>query len=243
LWFCFQTYEVSTKGGVAEVLTKSTWSTATPYDLDGTLGSYGNITTLRNFTDISDPAIGPETVYSVSYANARAISLAFKKLVEGSVMWSGNRGAYIYSSVGTQSIWQSRHNLSSWIDTVASGITTAIRSNATLADPALSARTYAGVATVTQSFVRVRWAWILYPSAMLTIGVLHFMATIWQTVRCRAYVWKADPIVPLLLRLDTTNGEVGGLDDGGRVPGEILDQEVVLLRNEGRGWALSADNH
>lgn len=244
LWFCVQTYKVSIQNGIEEVFTKSEWSTATPYELNFTL-SPGNadMISVRNFTDISDPAIDSDAVYSVSYANAQAISLAFKNLVSGSVAWNGHWAAYRYTSDGTQSIWQSRHNLSSWIDTVASGITTVIRDNATVADPEGSGLKYAGHATMTKSFVKVRWAWILYPSAMLIIGILHFLATIWQTTLCKTYAWKANPIVPLLLRLDMANDEVGRMDDGGRIPKEILDQKALLLCDEGRGWTLSTDYH
>lgn len=154
----------------------------------------------------------------------------------------GNRAAYEYSSGGVQSIWQSRHNLSSWIQTVASRITSAIRSNRTLTDPAGSAKIYAGVATLTRAFVRVRWALIVYPGAMLALGILHFVATLWQTIRNNVHPWKDNSIVPLLLTLEMSDGQVGSMDDSGRVPDKILDQKTVLSCDEGRGWVLSAND-
>lgn len=77
---------------------------------------------------------------------------------------------------------------------------------------------------------------------MLAVGILHFVGTIWQTVHSKVHPWKADPIVPLLLRLDMADGKAGSLDDGGRAQSEILDLKIVVSRDR-KGWCLSTDGY
>jgi len=194
---------------------------------------------MRNFTDITNAAIRPESIFSVSYTNARSISFTLKSLVDGNVSWSGNRGAWSYGSDGAQSIWESRHDLSAWIETVASSITTAIRSNATIADPDGSAKLYAGMATSTRSFVKVRWVWISYPALMLALGIVHFLATVWQAIRLGIYPWKANPIVPLLIEVDNEGDSVTKMDEAGQIPKGLLEGKSELTYCEARGWSMT----
>jgi hypothetical protein len=83
--------------------------------------------------------------------------------------------------------------------------------------------------------------WLSYLIAMLAISTLHVAATIWQTSRSGVRLWKANPFVVLLLRLELPDGNPASLDDEGRVPREILDQKVVLLCEKERGWSLSVE--
>jgi hypothetical protein len=151
---------------------------------------------MRNFTNIpSEFNVSPNMVFGASYANAQAISSHFANLVQGTVGWSLHFCAFEYRSDGVQSIWLSRHNLSSWIQIVAGCLTVAIRSNGTIANLSDSNIKYAGVAKSTQAFVHVHWVWMVYPSAMIVVGTLHLTVTIWQTVRGNIFAWKTSPLV------------------------------------------------
>lgn len=112
LYFCVQTYNVTINSGKSEVAITANWSMATSYELADELYTGQDATSLRNFTSISDPSVDPDIVYSVTNANARAISHTFSSLASGSIAYDIARAGYVYGSDGAQGIWQSRHNLS-----------------------------------------------------------------------------------------------------------------------------------
>jgi hypothetical protein len=78
----------------------------------------------------------------------------------------------------------------------------------------------------------MHWIWIVSPIAMLAIGTPHFVATKLADVSKLVRSWKANPIVALLLKLETPDGKQASLEDEGWVLRKMLDQKVALLREE-----------
>lgn len=87
--------------------------------------------------------------------------------------------------------------------------------------PAPEEARYAPTVFTNETFVRVRWAWLVFPLSLLAGGHVFLSATIWQTKQRRVQPWKARRIPLLLASIDDTFTKMGtnhldsttGLDD------------------------------
>ena len=56
-----------------------------------------------------------------------------------------------------------------------------------------------GQVLIQETYVHVRWAWLVLPLMLVIVGILTLLQTIWQTKQQNAVMWKSS-ILPLLYR-------------------------------------------
>ena len=76
-----------------------------------------------------------------------------------------------------------------------------------------STSTVEGNAGVLQTRVRVRWPWITYPSAILALGFLFLVSTIFATKAAKMMIWKTSIIALLYHGLDVVPTGAGQLQE------------------------------
>lgn len=118
------------------------------------------------------------------------------------------------------------------IDNLATALTSHVRSLGT-GDPVY------GDMRLTHTFVRVRWAWLAYPVALVLLSILFLVSTIIKSARCADQeVWKSSPLALLYHGFHTeTRERLGPLNTLEEM--ERSSQQVrVTLRKDRVGWKL-----
>lgn len=90
-----------------------------------------------------------------------------------------------------------------------------------------------------ETFIHVRWAWLVYPAAMLLLGWVHFTVTVWQAAEGPTLTWKGTPIIPLLLTVESEEGGTKCINSDGQLLKEVRDRRVVLRVGDEKGWHFS----
>lgn len=238
IWFCLKAYNVSIDSGKFRQDTVQVWAEASP---DEDL-SHGVGVETRHFVRVPEIfAAGENVTYGAKVAVAKAVNATLQSTLnsdprDGVVSWSGHYGAYQYFSDRTQSLWNSRRNLSGWTENVAESLTAIIRQDGAMADPDQSSGLFSGRAQIVQDIVFVRWVWIVYPLIILVGGLTHFAVTVWQSSSGR--VWKGIPSIALLLKLEDDDGHVERLGLDGFVNENVQNRRVHLLADEEQKWVF-----
>ncbi|OJD33824.1 arginase family protein [Diplodia corticola] len=236
LWFCLRAYNTSIRSGVEHETVESEWDVATPfyplqYDWFDTRGR-------RNFTNIpSMSSITDDMVFGATHAVVHMMNVTVSGQITGNVTWGLHGGIFQYGSDNTQSLWNARKDLDSWTKNLALAMTNVIRTNGT--NLTKSGSRYAGSATSTEAFIKVRWPWMVYLAAMLLLGLIHFMATVWQVAKGTTFSWKGTPIIPLLLTVESEEGGIECISSDGQLMEEVRDRRVMLRIENGKGWHFS----
>ncbi|KAK1065774.1 hypothetical protein LTR74_007655 [Friedmanniomyces endolithicus] len=189
LWFCVQAYETTISNGLLSQKIIGNWS-ETDMTLDQSSGPV-------NFTNIP-PDIQQATPYSVD----AGVLVAFgQNPIFGNdnvTYGSDSLTFYAYTSTTVRSLL-SIADYASWIDLFALGMANNVRSTGTSSTPP---STYAGTVLASLPFVHVRWAWLVFPAAMVAASLLFLAACIWQTQYLRIEPWKGDALALLLASVD-----------------------------------------
>ncbi|KAF1352449.1 hypothetical protein BDV97DRAFT_397475 [Delphinella strobiligena] len=178
-----------------------------------------------NVTNIPDSYNAPkDTMFSVSGQSV----LSFKKVfpIDYTVEY-GDGADYHYMENenldGGSDAAEALFNVTDWdywIDQFALSMSNNVRQTGDItSNPEL----YDGEVFSSVSFVRVRWAWLAFPTAMLTGSIIFFVVTVWSTNKQRVRPWKSDPIALLLCSIDETIKERYNM-------GENIGNQRVLLR-------------
>src|SRR5699024_5121795 len=83
--------------------------------------------------------------------------------------------------------------ISSMFDSLASALTTHARSK-------VCAATTNGTTWTVESYVHVRWLWMILPIALVAFTLVFFIATIWNTRN--QFIWKSSPLALLFSNVD-----------------------------------------
>ena len=99
---------------------------------------------------------------------------------------------------------------------------------------------FEGVAYMTETYVKVRWAWFAYPATVLALSLLYLLGTIFESRIRDILIWKSSN---LALVLHGKGLEPSKTD---HVPANTLsemtemakDVEVELIQTSEEGWRL-----
>jgi len=103
-----------------------------------------------------------------------------------------------YSSNTIGATWNASSDQDNWIENIALAMTNSIRTNHRVPTNPF----YAGKAYRTATFVRVRWGWLAFSIAMLSLSTLFVFISIFQTQQSRVPAWKNNPFAFLLMGIE-----------------------------------------
>lgn len=235
LWFCLKSLNVSVTNGVQTSTVISSWSKT---DFSTENGARSDELT---FVDIPpDLYVQPETRYSVPADSTRALKTFIDLTIAGNA--SGRADAIKHSSDWIEAVRNATPDLNSWIAQLALSITNEIRQTGTL-DPARGTDktlTYAGIAHVTSTHVRVNWYWVIYPLTLMVLAFCYLAQTVWRTARDQVCAWKGDSLPMLFCHVEP--GVYAQVGDGMDVPeglvGRVGKIEVELVRQDDGLWVF-----
>ena len=230
LWMCVQTFNVSTRSGQQTETVVASYSNINSTPLASVDG-----TTALVFLDLpTDLHATVNTNFTVNYFAWAALTRYLYGLVNGTVTL--NIASQGYSSDITEAIWNGTQNLDRWINNVAASMTKNVRSGSPLARPAYNGTAY-------QLGVKVRWAWIALPTAIVLFSFIFLVIVIAKTVRSPVEAWKGSPLALLFFDVDpdtkrTISG--GHMHEFRGIEKTVGGKPAVLRRRPGGLWSFQA---
>lgn len=99
---------------------------------------------------------------------------------------------------------------------------------------------FSGLAFKTETYVRVRWAWLSYPAAVIVLSLLYLISTIIETTHREVAIWKSSNLAMLF------HGKNLNLEKPDHVMVNTLSQmgerassiEVELIQIDEQDWKL-----
>jgi hypothetical protein len=199
LYYCVNTYNATVYSGK---LTETMTSNVGTSNYSSGYGAFG-----KNF-DITPEACyvngirrndtsSDECIYKINWLSSLSLSNSLSPLLEGQgsrftsnrPQWSSDTVEALYGDYGnyseTNSIFQS----------LASSLTNHARSK-------VCDDTKQGIAWTMQSYVQVRWLWMILPIALVALSLIFLVITVFHTRR--QHIWKSSPLALLFseLRID-----------------------------------------
>jgi hypothetical protein len=217
--FCVHEYNTVVKNGTFTSYSQST-SYGTPYNnigviVDARLYAVSALSILNMNAGLCDAALGTITgtrypIYSFHHE-------------EGGMHIDGVNGAtgstLAPSSLEIAAIDDQR-NFSKVLENIASSLNNYLQRYATDQVP--------GEVLVQETYVHVRWPWLVLPIALVLVGILTLLHTIWQTKRQKAVVWKSS-ILPLLYRGLVQLGSI--FDDKAASPSSRMNTVAAMYED------------
>lgn len=199
LYFCVHSYEASVKSGRFQEKLVGTSSNS---NYSSTAASLDNIavtpdTCYYNGTKQPD---NDHCTYEVSWLSQVSLGNSLSPLLKGSgSLFVSNRPDW--SSETARAIYGIQGNLTeiaTMFDSIASSLTTHARSK-------VCAATVPGTTWTVESYVQVRWLWMILPIALVGFMLIFFVATVWNTRH--QFIWKSSPLALLFsdLSVETPN--------------------------------------
>ncbi|KAH6625727.1 hypothetical protein C7974DRAFT_396605 [Boeremia exigua] len=225
LYLCVNKYQTEIRDGKLKETVLSSWAVRdkesykaslnssifeTGPEVDAFLAEKGDILYDRNIvrTDLrllvpegESEGIEPRT-FNVSYAFIRTISEFMKTFTAGAKdtgqmmafpSWDGRMGPLV------NALWASQ-NLTETFDHVARSLTNQVRKTATNASHINQVE---GTTQKWETHVRVRWAYLAFPAAMIALGIVYVLLTIVESTRLHLPAWKESALPSLLHGLDS----------------------------------------
>lgn len=237
LWFCIQAYDVSLTNGNLNQMTINQWSHVDPRSLtdDNSGGQTYFGSDFFNFTmppaEFNVPegtnwAVGARTVHDVK----RYIDSFFP-------MWIMHLDGNGRTSMA-DAMWASTGRMDEYISDLARTMTQAVRIDS-LTSP-LGDVYYQGTARRDETLVRVRWAWLAFPAAMVVGSCLLLLVTVWRTERSTVGAWKASALALLFTRMGEGLQEAakGGMSHETESLESKVGNERVRLSSLDGAWRL-----
>jgi hypothetical protein len=157
------------------------------------------------------------------------------ELTNGSMQCFTNpTDSYAWTSTATEAIDSSSNSFPQILGNVAAMSTDLFQR--------YSARNVSGSALEAQTYVEVRWLWLIYPAVLIVMGTASLLSTIHRTRRNDVAVWKSS-LLPLLYRYGDDEGTVDADGKNNRVSqmDAIAGKERIQLSKAGhlsRAWVL-----
>lgn len=147
---------------------------------------------------------------------------------------SGGAGIPVVVSFSFGAAMISQPSISSVADRIALSLTNAIRGLGMEHTQQAEGKSF-----VTTQYIRVRWTWLILPSAVLFLGVVLLTATIYQSHRAAIAVWKSSPLALLFHPLQGwTDIELGSVAPG-NMEKSAKAMSARLTERDGQGWRIS----
>ncbi|KAB8069299.1 hypothetical protein BDV29DRAFT_183023 [Aspergillus leporis] len=214
LYFCIDTYEATVKDGeVNERLLSSTTSsnlTATSVTENFALTPE---TCYVNGTQSKDTS---QCTYPINWISRLAMVNSLTPLLNGSgVFFMSNRVSW--SSDTARALYGQQGNLTD-ISTIFTSLTSALTTHARTQVCKASIK---GMTWTVESFVSVRWPWMILPIALVVMTIVFLVVTVIKTRN--QYIWKSSPLALLFSDLAVeaphsfqTNPSLSGMEDVSR---------------------------
>jgi hypothetical protein len=200
IWFCIQAYEIFTVAGHQSQNIVHTFSKIDATPFDGS--SFDNYTFPVLPADVD---LSPSVQYNVSLSGFLSYRSSLSELCNGT--------AYLDSSASTadsdtvEAIWSASADLNPWMQQVVLSMSNGLRTwgqqagmglppQASPQVPTPQYRQYDG--TGYQLVVRVRWPWIILPTAMVVFSIILLISVMVRTARSPLAAWKGSPLALLL---------------------------------------------
>ncbi|CAG7921681.1 unnamed protein product [Penicillium olsonii] len=198
LYYCVDTYETEVSGGkFTETITSnvatsnySSGSTSLQNFAVKPETCYFNGTRLNNTSS-------PNCTYTVNWLSLLSMSNSLSPLLKGSgsrfisnrPSWSSDTAEALYGIYGNYS------EINSVFSSLASSLSIHARSK-------VCKGTKNGTAWTTQSYVEVRWLWMILPCALVALSLAFLVIVVIHTRK--QYIWKSSPLALLFsdLRVD-----------------------------------------
>jgi hypothetical protein len=193
LYFCVNTYEARiTEGIFSETRTAiATSSNTTSWTSTEENFSITPDTCYFNGTRYEKPYKTPENcIYTVNWLSRLAMQNSLSPLMKGKgTLFMSNRPSWTPSTA--QAIYGTEGNLTdmkTMFESMASSLTLNARSN-------VCAASVNGTTWKVQSFVHVRWNWLIFPGALVVLSLVFLVITVVHTRN--QYIWKSSPLALL----------------------------------------------
>lgn len=185
----------------------------------------------------SDLPAGLNLTFTVQRKNAKSLAdfvvraLRSRNLTES----SGDAGVPgETSSLSFGAAMLDQPSISFVADKIASSLTNAIRGSTTE-----HTQQAEGTSFVTTQYIRVRWTWLILPSAVVFLGVILLVATVYESRRAAIAVWKSSPLALLFHPLEGwSDTELSGvtLDNMDK---SAKAMSARLTEKDGQSWRIS----
>lgn len=201
LYFCVHTYNATVDNGkfYEELIATDATSNYDPIAMENTVLTPE--TCYWNGTQYHAPYVGTPVEqenceYNVSWLSPLALSNSLGPLMKGSGSlfisnrpdWSSETARAIYGTEGNIT------EIGSVFHSLASALTTHARSK--VCDCRVK-----GITWTVESYVRVRWPWMILPGALVVFTLVFFVATVFNTRH--QFIWKSSPLALLFSNLAT----------------------------------------
>lgn len=199
LYYCVDTYKTTVNGGkFTETITSNvaTSNYSSSYDAFGKNIAITPETCYFNGTRLNNTN-SPNCTYNVNWLSPLAMSNSLAPLLKGSgsrfvsnrPSWSSDTAEALYGFYGNYT------EINSVFESLASSLTNHARSKVCHANKN-------GTAWTTQSYVKVRWLWMILPCALVALSMVFLIIVVFHTRK--QYIWKSSPLALLFsdLRVD-----------------------------------------
>jgi hypothetical protein len=199
LYYCVDTYKATVNGGKFTETTTSNVGMSnysSEYDAFGKTIEITPQTCYVNGTR-RENTYSDECTYKINYYSRLSMSNSISPLLQGQGSrpisnrpeWSSDTIEALYGLYGNYT------EINSVFESLASSLTTHARSK-------VCDYTKRGTAWTMQSYVQVRWLWMILPIALVVLSLVFLGITVFHTRR--QYIWKSSPLALLFsdLRVD-----------------------------------------
>ncbi|KAE8385910.1 hypothetical protein BDV23DRAFT_164216 [Aspergillus alliaceus] len=214
LYFCVDTYEATVKDGV---FNERVVSSATSSNLSATAVTedfaLAPDTCYVNGTQRNDKS---ECTYPVNWLSRLAMVNSLRPLLNGSGEYFMSNRPY-WSSDTARALFGQQGNLSE-ISTIFTSLASSLTINARTQVCKASVK---GMTWTAESFVSVRWPWMIFPIALVAMTIIFLAVTMIKTRN--QYIWKSSPLALLFSDLAVEaphtfqrNPSLSGMEDASR---------------------------
>ncbi|OHF01862.1 hypothetical protein CORC01_02740 [Colletotrichum orchidophilum] len=221
LWYCLQAREVTVKSGELSDNIIDTWSEAagssTP---DGRNVTFANIPAHFNTEAGKSYGMGPWQMYAMQgYA---------KENIIGNVSADGTLGiVFASASPYADGMHASFDDVNSWMERLTRSMTNDVRLNS---NDRTDSDAFRGTVFATQVVIVVRWAWIGYAVALVSLSAIYLVVEVVRTNRSGLQPWKSDVLLPVCMDMDDEIRlkAAGGISEPGGLKRLVGDVPVQL---------------
>jgi len=196
-----QAYNTSVTGGIPSQSTVATWNKTT---FDSATRAWVNMTDIP-YTTFNMPT---SKTYGISFAAVEALINRFDfyetpNTVRYERTPTHDANTYYFSSDMVITLFNMT-DYSGWIEQLALSMTNRFRSGGAISTVSNGTDQgyYAGTARSQETYVHIRWLWLIYPAALVVAALVFVVATMVQTHARGVRHWKDDPLALLCCRVD-----------------------------------------
>ena len=191
-WLCMEAYNISVTNGVLSQKTVAQWNTSS---LDSRNETWISMTGMPN--NIFNLAAGVDYGIPVTVWQALIGRLTTSDSVN---YYSGPGGAseLIYSSDFATNLFNVT-DYNAWMAQFTLSLTNQFRTAGNVTGDTTQ---YAGTAYSSQTYVRIRWLWLVFPGVLVVASVGLLVATVCQTRRRGVKHWKDSALALLHCRIE-----------------------------------------